>query len=225
MLTWCDNNKVSTVNGETREDDPQYGDKWTSTKVDNNSTEKKEEIFNSEEGPNKKFDQPVELSNTDLTEIGDEILLATDSESILKSLTMIKNKQDYSKLKGYMAMNGTNLDDLLKENLSEEEFKKSQDLISKYSNKIENITEKLKPSLTEDEISEVCKNIKISSSGIGADEKQIQASLQTLTNKADFLKVNQYYKDNYGMSIKDQLKDELTKTEFTQIYSIITKLV
>ena len=54
-----DNNKVSTVNGETREDDPQYGDKWTSTKDENTLTKKSDEEFVPKKGPNESYDKPV----------------------------------------------------------------------------------------------------------------------------------------------------------------------
>jgi hypothetical protein len=59
-----DNNKIKTVNSESREDDPQYGDKWTSTKDENNLTEKKQESFQPREGPKEEFNQPVEEEKT-----------------------------------------------------------------------------------------------------------------------------------------------------------------
>lgn len=55
----ADNNKITTVKGEDREDDSQSGDKWTSTKEENNLTEDKGDSFTPKEGPKEEFDKPV----------------------------------------------------------------------------------------------------------------------------------------------------------------------
>jgi hypothetical protein len=55
-----DNNKITTVNSEKREDEPQYGDKWTSTKEDNKVTELKAESFKPVSGPSEKYNIAVE---------------------------------------------------------------------------------------------------------------------------------------------------------------------
>lgn len=55
-----DNNKVTTVSGSTREDEPQYGDKWVSTKEENDITELKDEEFKPKPGPNEEFNKPVD---------------------------------------------------------------------------------------------------------------------------------------------------------------------
>lgn len=55
----ADNNKITTVNGEDREDESQYGDKWTSTKEENNLTEDKGDSFTPKEGPKDEFNKPV----------------------------------------------------------------------------------------------------------------------------------------------------------------------
>ena len=51
-----DNNKVSTVRNTKREDNPQLGDAWNSTKVENNLTKKTNEDFKPVEGPKKEYD-------------------------------------------------------------------------------------------------------------------------------------------------------------------------
>ncbi len=51
-----DNNKVSTVRNTHREDNPQLGDAWNSTKVENNLTKKTNEDFKPVEGPKKEYD-------------------------------------------------------------------------------------------------------------------------------------------------------------------------
>lgn len=55
-----DNNKVTTVRGENREDTAQYGDQWTSTKEENNITSQKDESFTPKEGPKEEYNKPVE---------------------------------------------------------------------------------------------------------------------------------------------------------------------
>lgn len=55
-----DNNKINTVKGEDREDTPQYGDKWVSTKEENNLTSKKNDEFLPKRGPKEEFDKPIE---------------------------------------------------------------------------------------------------------------------------------------------------------------------
>jgi len=59
-----DNNKIKTVKSEKREDDPQYGDKWVSTKDENNLTKKSQEEFSPKDGPKEEFNQPVEEEKT-----------------------------------------------------------------------------------------------------------------------------------------------------------------
>lgn len=61
----ADNNKITTVKGETREDESQYGDKWTSTKEENTLTEDKGESFEPKEGPKDEYNKPVGPSTTD----------------------------------------------------------------------------------------------------------------------------------------------------------------
>jgi len=51
-----DNNKVSTVRNTHREDNPQLGDSWNSTKVENNLTKKTNEDFKPVEGPKQEYD-------------------------------------------------------------------------------------------------------------------------------------------------------------------------
>lgn len=51
-----DNNKVSTVRNTKREDNPQLGDAWNSTKVENNLTKKTNEDFKPVEGPKQEYD-------------------------------------------------------------------------------------------------------------------------------------------------------------------------
>ncbi len=68
-----DNNKVTTVNSSKREDEPQYGDKWVSTKEENNITELKDEEFKPKPGPNEEFNKPVE----------DESISSIEDESVV----------------------------------------------------------------------------------------------------------------------------------------------
>lgn len=51
-----DNNKVSTVKNTKREDNPQLGDSWNSTKVENKLTEKTSENFKPLDGPKPEYD-------------------------------------------------------------------------------------------------------------------------------------------------------------------------
>lgn len=51
-----DNNKVKTVSLTKREDNPTVGDEWTSTKEENNLTQKTNEEFKPVDGPKKEFD-------------------------------------------------------------------------------------------------------------------------------------------------------------------------
>jgi hypothetical protein len=55
-----DNNKVTTVSGSKREDEAQYGDKWVSTKEDNEITELKSEEFKPSPGPKEEYNKPVD---------------------------------------------------------------------------------------------------------------------------------------------------------------------
>lgn len=59
-----DNNKVTTVGKTDREDDPQLGDSWTSTKHENTQTQKVDENFKPVEGPKKEFDETAIPSET-----------------------------------------------------------------------------------------------------------------------------------------------------------------
>jgi hypothetical protein len=86
-----DNNKVNTVSKQKREDEPQYGDKWTSTTQDNNITKLKAETFNPIEGPNEAFNEPVEDEISDLQELEDS---ASTYEEIVKSIREIYQLKD-----------------------------------------------------------------------------------------------------------------------------------
>lgn len=60
-----DNNKVSTVRNTKREDNPQLGDSWNSTKQENNLTKKTDENFKPEDGPKPEYnDKHVEPPTT-----------------------------------------------------------------------------------------------------------------------------------------------------------------
>jgi len=67
-----DNNKVSTVRNTHREDNPQLGDAWNSTKVENNLTKKTNDDFKPVEGPKQEYDDKhVEPAiNTPVTPVG-----------------------------------------------------------------------------------------------------------------------------------------------------------
>lgn len=51
-----DNNKISTVRNTDREDTPQIGDSWNSTKVDNELTSENEDDFKPVDGPKSEYD-------------------------------------------------------------------------------------------------------------------------------------------------------------------------
>jgi hypothetical protein len=51
-----DNDKISTVRNTHREDNPQLGDAWNSTKVENTLTKKTDENFKPVEGPKQEYD-------------------------------------------------------------------------------------------------------------------------------------------------------------------------
>ena len=51
-----DNNKISTVRNTPRQDVSQVGDKWTSTKVDNNLTSNTGDSFKPVDGPKPEYD-------------------------------------------------------------------------------------------------------------------------------------------------------------------------
>lgn len=54
-----DNNRVKTVTSQQREDEPQYGDKWVSTKEDNTITQLKDDEFKPTPGPKEEYNKPV----------------------------------------------------------------------------------------------------------------------------------------------------------------------
>jgi hypothetical protein len=60
-----DNNKVTTVKVGKREDTPQYGDQWTSTKEENNITLQSSELFTPKEGPKEEYNKPVEFTQSE----------------------------------------------------------------------------------------------------------------------------------------------------------------
>lgn len=76
-----DNNKVSTVRNTHREDNPQLGDAWNSTKVENNLTKKTNEDFKPVEGPKQEYDDKhVEPAiNTPVTPTGGTAAAGTAS--------------------------------------------------------------------------------------------------------------------------------------------------
>lgn len=59
-----DNNKVTTVSGNTRQDEAQYGDKWVSTKEENTITELKPDEFKPTPGPKEEYNKPVDDEQT-----------------------------------------------------------------------------------------------------------------------------------------------------------------
>jgi hypothetical protein len=65
-----DNNKVSTVKNTSREDTPQVGDAWNSTKKDNDLTSKTNENFKPLDGPKPEYnDKHVEPATTPATPV------------------------------------------------------------------------------------------------------------------------------------------------------------
>ena len=79
-----DNDKISTVRNTHREDNPQLGDAWNSTKVENNLTQKTNEDFKPVEGPKAEYDDKhVEPSiNKPVTPVGGTAAGGTASAQI-----------------------------------------------------------------------------------------------------------------------------------------------
>lgn len=59
-----DNNQVNTVKNTDREDNPQVGDAWNSTKADNELTKKMDEDFKPQDGPKSEYDDTYVAPST-----------------------------------------------------------------------------------------------------------------------------------------------------------------
>jgi hypothetical protein len=82
-----DNNKVSTVRNTKREDTAQVGDKWTSTKVDNNLTSNTNDSFKPVDGVKPEYDdkhaeQPVKAASIESVSGGSASAIVSENKSI-----------------------------------------------------------------------------------------------------------------------------------------------
>lgn len=93
-----DNNKVSTVKMEDRENEQQIGDSWNSTKGDNNITKKLNEDFNPVDGPKQEYDDSYVAPSTDGSP--DDVLRENDNPKI--DLTSSESNELVNKLIRFM---------------------------------------------------------------------------------------------------------------------------
>lgn len=95
-----DNNKVKTVSLTKREDDPTVGDNWTSTKEENNLTEKVNEEFKPVDGPKKEFDDTStaqQIPGASATQsLSPPPASSTESNSILDKLVKFMKYKKYN---------------------------------------------------------------------------------------------------------------------------------
>ena len=97
-----DNNKVSTVKNENREDDPQLGDNWQSTVKENNLTQKTDENFKPVDGPKEEYDPSYVAPATDGSD--DSVPRENTNEPI--DLTSTESNEDLNKLVRFMQSKG-----------------------------------------------------------------------------------------------------------------------
>jgi hypothetical protein len=98
-----DNNKISTVRLDSREDTPQVGDNWASTKEDNELTSLTNEQFKPEEGPKQEYDPYYVAPSTDGSP--DDVprennnppidLSSTESNEIVNKLVKFMQSKNY----------------------------------------------------------------------------------------------------------------------------------
>jgi hypothetical protein len=98
-----DNNKISTVRLDSREDTPQVGDNWASTKEDNELTSLTNEQFKPEEGPKQEYDPDYVAPSTDGSP--DDVprennnppidLSSTESNEIVNKLVKFMQSKNY----------------------------------------------------------------------------------------------------------------------------------
>lgn len=129
-----DNNKVTTVKSNDRENESQYGDKWTSTQNENIITEKKSESFEPKTGPSEEFNQPVEISDKDAEIIANNIIdtIGTEEidENILSILQAIDTKEDLSKIDSFcLDIYDKSLIDIINTELTSDSFTKAKNII------------------------------------------------------------------------------------------------
>jgi hypothetical protein len=97
-----DNNKVSTVINTLREDNPQLGDAWNSTKVENNLTMKTNENFKPVQGPKKEYDDK-HIEPKPVTQVGE----STDNKPpINEPLSSSKSNPKIDKMISFLNSKG-----------------------------------------------------------------------------------------------------------------------
>ena len=94
-----DNNKVKTVSSTNREDDSQLGDKWVSTKEENDLTTKTDEDFKPTQGPKNEIDQTDD-------EVSDEL---KDSENPDKIDPLVDKMIRFLKSKSFTVHEESNI--------------------------------------------------------------------------------------------------------------------
>jgi hypothetical protein len=104
-----DNNKVSTVKNEDREDDPQLGDNWQSTVKENELTQKTDENFKPVDGPKEEYDPSYVAPATDGSD--DSVPRENTNEPI--DLSSTESNEDLNKLVRFMQSKGYTVYDQL----------------------------------------------------------------------------------------------------------------
>ena len=97
-----DNNKVTTVKNEDREDEPQLGDNWQSTVKENELTTKTDENFKPVDGPKEEYDPSYVAPATDGSD--DSVPRENTNEPI--DLSSTESNEDLNKLVRFMESKG-----------------------------------------------------------------------------------------------------------------------
>jgi hypothetical protein len=87
-----DNNKVKTVGMTDRQDDPQLGDSWTSTKHENTLTEKTDDNFKPVEGPKQQFDESKVSATSSVAGVTASLSSQTSNPLIDKLIKYLNSK-------------------------------------------------------------------------------------------------------------------------------------
>lgn len=219
-----DNDKISFSQSREREDNPQYGDNWTSTIKENNITEKKSEDFKPIPGPNKEFDKPTgELSDEDIKKITKDIRnstigFGTREIQLIESLKLIKNKINFNKINSvYLKEYGVDIEYLINSELSGDDLKIAIEILN-------NLSEDSEPEvkiLTDKEVEDISKKIKDSTDNWGTNETKLFLCLTSIETKDDWQKVLNYYNKQYGENIIDLINKELSGKELKKANDII----
>ena len=97
-----DNNQINTVKNTDREDNPQVGDAWNSTKSDNELTKKTDEDFKPQDGPKQEYDESYVAPATDGSP--DEVPMENNNPPI--NLQSTESNEKINKLVRFMQSKG-----------------------------------------------------------------------------------------------------------------------